>query len=169
LARVAPRAAIGDRGRSATKYMRYLLILLLTQISVFAQVSTEQQNDFLARLDSALSKNSIDQFMHLGYTVGLSEKLLSSSHKQAETTLSVLAPRREKIIFEWRVISEQELKEMKDSLKQAGYDFNLTPVTNLKIIIPADSRKDPRIPSDITFALGLYEDQLYRVGTIKNE
>ena len=159
----------GDRVRSAKKYMRYLLILLFTPISLFAQVSTEQQDDFLARLDSALVNNSTEEFEQLGYTVGLSEKLLLSSSKQAEYTLGILAPRRDKITFEWKLISEEELKEMKNSLRQEGYDFNLTPLAKLIITIPADSPKDPRVPSDITFALGIHEKQLYRVGTVKIE
>lgn len=119
--------------------MRNLLILLFTQISLFAQVSTEQHDDFLARLDSALLNNSREEFEQLGYTVDLSEKLLLSSSKQAEYTLGILAPRRDKITFEWNLISEEELKKMKDSLTQEGYDFNLTPVAKLIITIPADS------------------------------
>jgi hypothetical protein len=149
--------------------MRILLLLLLTQIALFAQVSIEQKDDFLDRLKSAISAGSIDDFMALGFTEGLSEQLLSSSKKQAEYTMGILSPRIDQITIEWKDITEAELKEMNNELQNAGYQFNLTPVTNLIITLPAETPKDPRLPADITFALGIQAYQLYRVGTIKNK
>ena len=163
------QVVIGHRGRSATKNMRILLLLLLTQISLFAQVSIEQKNDFLDRLKSAISAGSIDDFMALAYTEGISEQLLSSSKKQAEYTMGILSPRIDQITIEWKDITEAELKEMNSELQNAGYQFNLTPVTNLIITLPAETPKDPRLPADITFGLGIQADQLYRVGTIKTK
>jgi hypothetical protein len=165
--RMSLAARFGQFFRQAIKYMRILLLLLLTQFSIFAQVSIEQKNDFLERLRSAISAGSIDDFMALAYTDGLSEQLLSSSKKQAEYTMGILSPRIDQISMEWKDVTEAELKEMNNGLKNAGYQFNLTPVTNLVITLPAETPKDPHLPTDITFGLGIHANQLYRVGTIK--
>jgi len=83
--------------------------------------------------------------------------------------MGILSPRIDQIKIEWKDITEAELKEMNNELQNAGYQFNLTPVTNLIITLPAETPKDPRLPTDITFGLGIHADQFYRVGTIKTK
>ena len=146
-----------------------ILLLLVTLGSSIADVTTEQKEEFLVRFKAAVSTKSVDQYMALGYSVGIPEKLLPSIQKSAEWTLNSIEPRKDGLTYSWVDVSPAQKREMTESLGKAGHQFNLDPVVTLVITLPKDTIKDPRIPDSISPPLGLHEGRLYMIGTVPKQ